>query len=166
MKHHRSGYAGRRSAGGFSLLEVLIALLVLAFGLLGFALLQTMNVRFVQSSAQRTQATNLASDLIELMRVQRTATLNGGDYAGASFAPGDVKVTAAPCAWPAGNDATAESANVARWQCQVVKTLGSQAEANVQVVNGLVTVGIGWGDERWNADDPDSTTTFTLVTRL
>ena len=48
--------AGRRSSvGGFSLLEVLIALVVLGFGLLGYALLQTMNLRFTQSANQRTQ---------------------------------------------------------------------------------------------------------------
>ncbi|MFN4160595.1 MAG: type IV pilus modification protein PilV [Stenotrophomonas sp.] len=162
----RSGFHGRRHSGGFSLLEVLIALLVLAFGLLGFALLQTMNVRFVQSSGQRTQATNLASDLIEMMRVQRTATLNSGDYSAASFAAGGVDITAAPCEWPVGAGTTATSSNVTRWQCQVVKTLGDKASADVSVVDGLVTVGIGWGDERWDADNADSTTTFTLVTRL
>jgi type IV pilus assembly protein PilV len=162
----RSGFHGRRGSRGFSLLEVLIALLVLAFGLLGFALLQTMNVRFVQSSGQRTQATNLASDLIEMMRVQRTATLNDGDYGAASFAAGDVDITASPCSWPVGAGTTAASSNVTRWQCQVVKTLGDKASAEVSVVDGLVTVGIGWGDERWDADNADSTTTFTLVTRL
>ncbi|KGT84573.1 pilus assembly protein PilV, partial [Xanthomonas vasicola] len=56
---------------GFSLLEVLIAIVVLAFGLLGFALLQTANVRFVQSSNYRTQATNLAYDLMDQMRSNR-----------------------------------------------------------------------------------------------
>ena len=51
----------------------MVAVLILAFGLLGFAL-QTTNVRFVQSANYRTQATNLANDLIELMRAQRTDT--------------------------------------------------------------------------------------------
>ncbi|MDI9274882.1 type IV pilus modification protein PilV [Stenotrophomonas sp. PFBMAA-4] len=166
MNRNCSGYSSRRKSAGFSLLEVLIALLVLAFGLLGFALLQTMNVRFVQSAGQRTQATNLASDLIEMMRVQRTATLNGGAYTSASFNAGDVAATASPCTWPVGADATAESKNIARWQCQVVKVLGDKASANVSVDDGLVTVGIGWGDERWDPDNADSITTFTLVTRL
>jgi type IV pilus assembly protein PilV len=52
-------------------MEVMIAIIVLAFGLLGFALLQTMNVRFVQSANYRTQATNLAYDLTEQMRSNR-----------------------------------------------------------------------------------------------
>ena len=36
--------AGRQS--GFSMIEVLIALLVLAFGLLGLAFMQTLNLRY------------------------------------------------------------------------------------------------------------------------
>lgn len=75
----------RSSQGGFSLIEVMVAVLILAFGLLGFALLQTTNVRFVQSANYRTQATNLANDLIELMRAQRTDTLAGGAYSSASL---------------------------------------------------------------------------------
>ncbi|WP_312237416.1 type IV pilus modification protein PilV [Stenotrophomonas sp.] len=154
---------GRR-ARGFSLLEVLVALLVLAFGLLGFALLQTMNVRFVQSANYRTQATNLSYDLIDLMRAQRASTLNGGGYVDASFAAGSVTSKGA-CAWPTGAAVTAKQ-NVARWQCQVVKTLGDKASAQVQYNNGQVTVAISWGDQRWDAKDPDSLTSFALVSQL
>jgi len=150
---------------GFSLLEVLIALLILGFGLLGFALLQTMNVRFVQSANYRTQATNLAYDLIDLMRVQRSDTLNGGAYTTASFDAGGVAASDGPCAWPTGATVT-QAQNIARWRCQVVKTLGDKAAANVSVTNGVVTVGITWGDQRWDKSAPDTTTTFPLVTRL
>ena len=61
-------------AAGFSMIEVLIALLVLAFGLLGFALLQTLNLRYTQSANTRTQATNLAYDLLDQMRSNRLTT--------------------------------------------------------------------------------------------
>jgi len=160
----RATFKPLRHQGGFSLLEVLIALLVLGFGLLGFALLQTMNVRFVQSAGYRTQATNLAYDLIDLMRVQRTDTLNGGAYGTASFAAGSVTPSAGPCAWPTGTITQAQ--NIARWQCQVVKTLGDKAAASVSMNAGVVTVGITWGDQRWDKANPDTTTTFTLVSRL
>ncbi|WP_457319849.1 type IV pilus modification protein PilV, partial [Stenotrophomonas sp. P5_B8] len=70
MKRRHSSIPGRGQAG-FTLLEVLIAIVVLAFGLLGFAMLQTTSVRFVQSANYRTQATNLAYDLTELMRSNR-----------------------------------------------------------------------------------------------
>lgn len=72
MKRFRAP-GGRRAAGGFSMIEVLITIIVLAFGLLGFALLQTMNVRFVQSANYRTQATNLAYDLIDQMRANASS---------------------------------------------------------------------------------------------
>lgn len=145
---------------GFSLLEVLIALLVLAFGLLGFALLQTMNVRFVQSSNYRTQATNLAYDLLDQMRSNR---YQAHWYNGATFAANSVKLSS--CTRPVG-DKLAISDNVSRWQCQVVQALGEGASANVTITNGQAKVDISWGDERWNKDKPDSLTTFSLVSQL
>jgi len=145
---------------GFSLLEVLIALLVLAFGLLGFALLQTMNVRFVQSSNYRTQATNLAYDLLDQMRSNR---YQAHWYNGATFAANSVKLSS--CTRPLG-DKLAISDNVSRWQCQVVQALGEGASANVTITNGQAKVDISWGDERWNKDKPDSLTTFSLVSQL
>ena len=51
----------RRHSVGFTLIEVMIAILVLGVGLLGFALLQTMSVRFTKSAQQRTVATTLAA---------------------------------------------------------------------------------------------------------
>ncbi|WMJ68604.1 type IV pilus modification protein PilV [Stenotrophomonas sp. 24(2023)] len=156
----------RRGQGGFSLIEVMVAVLVLAFGLLGFALLQTMSVRFVQSANYRTQATNLANDLVELMRAQRGATLAGGDYTKASFKAGSVAVSGA-CAWPTGTKIGADQ-NLARWQCQVVKALGDKAAADIQFnkSTGVVSVSISWGDQRWDAKNPDSLTTFGLTTTL
>lgn len=56
---------------GFTLIEVLVALLVLAIGLLGLAALQTQGVRFNHDAAVRTQATNLAQDMLERLRIQR-----------------------------------------------------------------------------------------------
>jgi len=156
----RSVFSSPARSRGFSLLEVLIALLVLAFGLLGFALLQTMNVRFVQSSNYRTQATNLAYDLLDQMRSNR---YQAHWYNGATFAANSVKLSS--CTRPVG-DKLAISDNVSRWQCQVVQALGEGASANVTITNGQAKVDISWGDERWNKDKPDSVTTFSLVSQL
>lgn len=54
--------------GGFSLLEVLIALLVLSIGLLGLAALQTTGLKFNQQSYQRTQATLLSYEILDRIR--------------------------------------------------------------------------------------------------
>ena len=53
---------------GFSLLEVLIALLVLAIGLLGLATLQTVGLKFNQESYLRSQAVLIAYDIIDRIR--------------------------------------------------------------------------------------------------
>lgn len=56
---------------GFSLVEVLVALLVLAIGLLGMAGLQTRGVSTNYSALQRSQATLYAYDIVERMRANR-----------------------------------------------------------------------------------------------
>lgn len=61
----------RRRSRGFSIIEVLIALLVLAIGLLGLAALQAQGLRFNHDAYVRTQATNLAYDIVDRMRSNR-----------------------------------------------------------------------------------------------
>jgi len=56
---------------GFSLIEVLIAVLILSFGLLGLAGLQTNSVQQNQSAADSSQATFLAADALDRMRANR-----------------------------------------------------------------------------------------------
>jgi len=67
---------------GFSLIEVLVAMLVLAIGLLGLAALQTQGVRFNHDAYVRSHATALAYDIVDKMRVNRA---NAADYTTASF---------------------------------------------------------------------------------
>lgn len=141
----------RRAESGFSLLEVLIAILVLAFGLLGFALLQTMSVRFAQSSNYRTQATNLAYDMLDQMRSNR---LLAAQYTGASFTGG----AGGNCAAVTG--AITIQNNITRWQCQVRTALGDEAAANITYANGVATVAIRWNDQRWEKDDARKTGEF------
>lgn len=62
---------------GLTLVEILVALLVLSIGLLGFAALQTTSLRFNTSAYYRTQATSLAYDLSDRMRANRQAALDG-----------------------------------------------------------------------------------------
>lgn len=56
------------SGTGFTLLEILIALLVLSIGLLGVASLQTRGQQFNTAAYLYTQATYLATDLMDRMR--------------------------------------------------------------------------------------------------
>lgn len=155
---------GRNRASGFSLIEVLVSLLVLALGLLGFALLQTMNLRYTQSADYRTHATNLAYDLLDQMRANRHLAHAYAGVTGADMEPGSVSNTA--CSRPLGDAATV-AGNILRWKCQVARTLGPTASAGVQYANsGDVIITIAWGDQRWDQVSPEATTAFRVETRL
>lgn len=66
---------------GFTLLETLIAVIVLAIGLLGLAGLQAVALRTNTASLQRSQVSDLAYDMIDRMRVNRTeAAQDAGPY--------------------------------------------------------------------------------------
>ena len=64
---------------GFSLIEVLVALLVLSIGLLGLAALQTTSLKYNTDSYTRTQATLLAYDIMDRMR-SNLAGVSAGNY--------------------------------------------------------------------------------------
>ena len=63
---------------GVSLIEVLIAVLVLSIGVLGLAALQGVSLQANQSAYHRTQATNLAYEIADYTRVNRSAAINSG----------------------------------------------------------------------------------------
>ena len=79
---------GHRSPeAGFTLLEVLIALCVLATGMLGIGMMLLESVRASRSALHRTAAVALAADLGERIRANRVAgdayALGAGTMAGA-----------------------------------------------------------------------------------
>jgi len=72
---HSSGLP--RAQRGVTLLEVLISIVVLSVGLLGYAGLQTLSMKNNTSSFQRSQATMLTYDIMDRMRANRP---NLGSY--------------------------------------------------------------------------------------
>lgn len=57
-----------RFTKGFSLIEVLIALVLTTVGVLGMVALQGRSVQYAQDSVQRNMAVDLASELVEIIR--------------------------------------------------------------------------------------------------
>lgn len=62
-----------RASGGFSMVEALVALVVLGVGMLGIASLYVVTLRSSGSAMSRMQAVNLASDIGDRIRANRMA---------------------------------------------------------------------------------------------
>lgn len=164
----RLGGHSLHRAQGFSLIEVLIALLILAFGLLGLAFLQVLNVRYTQSAQQRTIATNLAYEVLDLIRINQAAS---DEYDGLSFDSTSVAVPPGGCDRDAGAADSSDAANnIERWQCEVVASLPAGSGTVTVAADGVTTVTIEWSDDVGREDEDDASapknTSFTVVTRI
>jgi type IV pilus assembly protein PilV len=61
--------------GGFTLIETLVALLVLSFGVMGLVALQGRAVQYAVDAEDRNRAALLADELVSTMWLSRTVTL-------------------------------------------------------------------------------------------
>lgn len=91
----------RSRSHGFSIVEALVALVVLSIGMLGIAALYVESLRAGRSAIYRTQAVNLATDLADRIRANRRGGL---DYELPGTAPAPQPGNCAPTA-------TTDSAN-------------------------------------------------------
>jgi len=146
---------GQHRAAGFTLIEALIALLVLSIGLLGVAAMQLASLQANNGAFQRTQATFLAQDIADRMRANRTSAL-AGDY---DFALGD----AAPVA-----PATIAEQDVLAWKTRLAATLPQgaveppDAAVAVDPLTGVALIQIVWDDSKGE----ENLLTFDMRTRL
>ena len=141
IRIHALSHSNSRS-GGFTLLEVLVALLVLSLGLLGLAALQTVGIKFNQQSYQRTQATFYAYDILDRMRANRTAagTVNPiySNITTTTY-PGSTDCAATACT----ADQMAEY-DIRKWKDAIAATL-NQGVGQARVVSGRTReVIVGW----------------------
>jgi len=111
-----------RGNEGFTLLEILVAVLVLSIGLLGIAGLQVTGLRFNHSAYARTQATLLAYELADRMRANRPTMLPPANGYNIPNVAGGVSVPA--CETAAGCTAAQMAQNdVFRWQQRLAQVL-------------------------------------------
>ncbi|MBT8142335.1 MAG: type IV pilus modification protein PilV [Gammaproteobacteria bacterium] len=148
---------------GFTLIETLVALLVISTGILAFALLQVESLKATHTSMQRTKAIHFATDIIERMRANKAA-VSAGQYNASTAAPG----ANAPfnCSDADGTDAIdcnafqLASFDVWEWKTALSDTTASKSG----IVNGLasinntdtvspynVTITITWNDQERNS---------------
>jgi type IV pilus assembly protein PilV len=117
----------RTRQSGFTMVETLVALVVLAIGLLGIAALLLTSLQSGRTATYRTQAVNLAADLADRIRMNRTAQ---ADY-GTLFADDEDEVAA--CDTTAGcDDADLAATDLARWKAALAQRLpGGQGQVAV-----------------------------------
>lgn|GEM_PF-5417406 len=65
---------------GSGLVEVLVSLLVIAIGILGMAGVHSQTLQYNQSSYVQSQATFLASDMLDRIEANRALAKSGGNY--------------------------------------------------------------------------------------
>ncbi|MEX2164106.1 MAG: type IV pilus modification protein PilV [Sulfuricaulis sp.] len=132
---------------GFSLIEVLVALLVLSIGLLGLAALQTTSLQYNTGSYFRTQATFLAYDIIDRMRANTAAVVdsdnNGYDQPTTTNVIPPVNCDTTNC-----TSAQLALYDVRKWYDRIVAVLPQDATTTPPTIqidaNRRVTIRINW----------------------
>jgi type IV pilus assembly protein PilV len=140
-----------RRARGFTLVEVLVAVVVFSVGVLGLVRLQATAIRLSTDARQRAEATFLADQLLARMLISDKAT--AGTFAHRTGGT-------ARCA-PTGSDST--NAQFTDWMAQVRATFPRAAASEQQVIvdGDQVTVRLCWK----NAED-DTPHTLEVVNRV
>lgn len=140
-----------RTAKGASLLEVLIAVLVLAVGLLGVAALQAGALRNNQSSYERSEAVIQTYAMFDILRANRAAAL-GGTY----------NLTKWTCTVPAAGT-RAENERRA-WMTTLQANLGDSACTSITCGANNCVVGVRWDDSRGTNADKTAAQTYSIET--
>lgn len=83
-----------KQQNGFSMVEVLVTIVVVSFGLLGFAGLLTQAVVDNRVAYMRSQATVLAYDITERMRANRASAVDGSYGIAIGSTPGGTTIEA------------------------------------------------------------------------
>jgi len=150
----RSRAAGvfRGRTRGFSLIEVLIAVLILGIGLLGVASLQVVGLQNNQGAYVQSQATTLAYQITDAMRANRQAAV-GGSY--------NIGMGANA---PTGTSVAAQ--DLQDWVFNVRELLPDGQGAIRVTANGEVRVQIRWLDERTEEDEGQRRRTYEYATEI
>jgi len=131
---------------GFTLIEILVALLVLSLGLIGLAMLQATGLRYNNESYMRSQATILAYDIIDRMRANKSAA-DAADYCLDSKTPAcetKAKPADEPCGDSGGCSSVAKLAayDISRWYALQAQLLSPGASPS-SIVRSTVTTASG-----------------------
>jgi type IV pilus assembly protein PilV len=148
------------SCEGFTLVEVLVALVVLSVGLLGIAALLLNSLQGSRTALERTHAVTLAADMAERIRSNRSAG-NAYDTTDGTVAP----ALSATCEQAAStcDAATMASNDLKRWQDAIATLLpGGSGTIGVEGITPTLnryTITVTWTQ---SGETPPVTYTFSV----
>lgn len=140
---------GRQS--GFSLIEVLISMLVLAVGLLGIAALLTVSLRNAQGASSQNQATIQAYAMLDALRANKSAAIVG-----------QYDLTQYTCNEPASDNRI--GSEQAGWISSLQAQVSPSACGRIQCTSLTCTVSVRWDDSR--ASGGSAQREYIMTTRL
>lgn len=136
----------KSSQKGVGMIEVLVALVVLAIGVLGYVMLQVRAMEATVEGTQRIQAINIARDLAERVRVNRDAWSGTNTYL-AEFSGTQARANTTPDCAAANCTATQladfDVAELSTYAVQYGMTLGMSACPST---NDRQCLFVAWGD--------------------
>jgi type IV pilus assembly protein PilV len=136
-----------RQQRGFTLIEVLVTVIITAIGLLGIASLQLTSLKNNDSAYLRTQASLYAYEMMDMMRANRIAALNG-NY----DRPALTDITNIPVA---DNTSPIVQQDHFQWYRKLDANLPSARAAINCFATGICRVTVEWDDARAeNSDIP------------
>jgi type IV pilus assembly protein PilV len=156
----------RAASRGFSLIEVLIAMLILAVGILGAGALQTVGMQVTQGASYRSRAVILTSEMLDRMYANRAGLAN---YVGTNT--GAVVIAAAPACLVAAagcSPADIATADISSWAAGVAALPGGSGTI-AQQANGDYVVTLTWNENEWTgaaATRAQAAQTFQLIVSI
>jgi len=150
-------YSARAAQRGVSLIEVLVAVVILTIGLLGLAGLQAGGMRVSQGATFRGLASQYAYDMADRMRAN-LASARAGNY---SLSLG--------ATYPVSLSSTAVTNDLNDWMTRMRAVLPA-ADGSIAVNGNAATITIQWDDRRAAARDANpgaaQTAQFIMTTQL
>lgn len=150
-KWRKGGVVIKIKQKGVGLIEVMVSVLILSFGVLGVSTLMAVNLKNTQSSMERTQAIIQSNAILDIMRANKADAIIG-----------KYNLTGWTCNAPASDNAY--GSQLATWMGDLKSGLGSTACAKLVCNTASCEVQIRWDDSRGTGGKDNSS--FSVVTRL
>ena len=156
--NHSAPVRPRSTPAGFTLIEVLVALVVLSVGLIAVAAMQVKGLQFANTAITSNRAVELAADMADRIRANSAAALGGADYVVGNGAAG---AAPAACADTVGNTVNAPCTpaqlaayDIWQWKTSMESAAGNglnQGTGQIQRAVGAdgevtFTITITWND--------------------